>query len=108
MKLYLCLLSILPTVITASPTIAPSSDIEPFQERHVPGEQYRDRAINTQREAVESGLHLGKRQSPICREACGKVDAKDCLATLAIAENAAELAGDTLFCAFREIRDFGS
>src|SRR5271154_2891001 len=47
-------------------------------------------------------------QSPICTEACGKVDANDCLATLAIAEQAAEEAGDTLFCAFKETRFFGS
>jgi len=116
MKLYLYLLSILPIGITASPTMVHHrrTNIEPIQERvaNAAGKQYGVRRINVEHEAAESshefGLLLGKRKSPICTEACGKVDANDCLATLAIAENAAELAGDTLFCAFKETRIFGS
>jgi hypothetical protein len=116
MKFYFHLLSILPINIAATPTMVShrSTNIKPVQEgvAKVVGEQDGVRGINVAHGTVESsqefGLRLRKRQSPICTEACGKVDANDCLSTLAIAEKAAELAGDTLFCAFKETRTFGS
>jgi hypothetical protein len=114
MKLYLCLLSLLPTVITASLTMAlrRSTDIEPIEKRmaylDVSEGQYEARGIDVEREGIESSHLLGKRLTPICSEACGKVDTNDCLATLAEAANAGKLAPHSAFCEVDSIRFFGS
>ena len=68
----------------------------------------RARGIYVEREGVESSHLLEKRLSPICSETCGKVDANDCLATLAEAANAGKLGPDTAFCEVDSIRFFGS
>ena len=113
MKLYLHLLSILPIIIAATPTTVfhQATKIQPIHEREmrVVGEQDGVRESNVELGTVEPiqefGLSLGKRQSLICTEACGKVDANDCLATLAIAEKAAQLAGILYFVRSRR-QDF--
>lgn len=114
MKLYLCLLSLLPTVITVSPTMAlhRPNDIEPVEKRtadlDVAEGQYGAWGVDVKREGVESSRLLEKRLSPVCSATCGKVDANDCLATLAAAANAGKMAPDTVFCAVDSIRFFGS
>ena len=111
MKFYLCLLSILPTVIKASPTIGllSSTDIERIEKRG-------DLDIAEPRYGVEVehepshdfGSRLGKRLSPICSDTCGKVVVSDCLATLAVAANAAKLGPKSAFCATDSGRFFGN
>jgi hypothetical protein len=113
MKLCLCLLSLLSTVITASPTMAlhRSTGIETTEKRaadlDVVEGKHEARGINVGLEGVEPRHLLGKRSSPICSEACGKADANDCLATLAVAANAGKLSPDTAFCARNEVAFFG-
>jgi hypothetical protein len=114
MKLYLCLLSLLSIVIMAFPTMAlhRSTSIETIEKRaadlDVVEGKYEARGINVGLEGVEPRHLLGKRSSPICSEACGKADASDCLATLAVAANAGKLSPDIAFCARNsEVSFFG-
>ena len=113
MKIYLCLLSLLPTVITASPNMElhRSTHIELIEKRaadsNVAERHYETPEINMEHEGVESSHRLEKRLSPICSEACGEVETSDCLPTLAAVAKAAELAPDAPFCLSSPITTIG-
>ena len=66
-------------IIMGKPTIYRSTDIERNEhstDSSPSEEQYRALGINVGHYTIES--RLGKRNSPICSETCGKVDIKSC------------------------------